>query len=92
MRCINFEMDAWLFDLNERLLLYEIEGRRSDQITAMHAKFSNLAPLINLFIFRLFYLLHNYRLRINNEKKKEKKMFCSITNEIYGIEEHKGIK
>lgn len=79
-----------MFDLNERLLLHEIEGRRSDQITAMHAKFSNLAPLINLFIFRrLFYLLHNYRLRkisINNEKKKEKK--CSvrskrITNEIY---------
>lgn len=55
MGCINFEMDAWLFDLNERLLLHEIEGRRSDQITAVHAKFSNLAPLINLFIFhRLF--------------------------------------
>lgn len=78
MRCINFEMDAWLFDLNERLLLYEIEGRLSDQITAMHAKFSNLAPLINLFIFRLFYLLHNYRLRINNEKKKKKKKKCSV--------------
>lgn len=89
MGCINFEMDAWLFDLNERLLLHEIEGRRSDQITAVHAKFSNLAPLINLFIFhRLFYLLHNYRLRINNEKKEKKEMFCSITNEIYEIEKY----
>lgn len=74
-----------MFDLNERLLLHEIEGRRSDQITAMHAKFSNLAPLINLFIFRrLFYLLHNYRLRkisINNEKKKKKKNVLFDRNE-----------
>lgn len=84
-------MDAWLFDLNERLLLYEIEGRRSDQITAMHAKFSNLAPLINLFIFRLFYCTIIVCV-LTTKKKKEKKMFCSITNEIYGIEEHKGIK
>lgn len=43
-------MDTWLFDLNERLL------------TARNRNFSNLAPLINLFIFRRsFYLLHDYR-------------------------------